>query len=233
MARTPDYQRAGTSLYLGDCRDILPGLSGDAVITDPPYGISLRNGDVDGHRAARSFEVAGDTSQEIGVFIDRWGSSNNLPTIMFSSPWFPWPGYWRNLIVWNKGGGVGGGGDITTCLKRTWELIQVTRNKKMNGPRDESVWTHPIGPAATRDHICAKPVDLMCRLVARFTNPGDVVIDPCMGSGSTGEACILLARGFIGIECDPSHFETARKRIDRAITADRNALFSASELMSQ
>lgn len=216
------------TLYRGGALAILPTIDPDgvAVVTDPPYGISLKNNDRDGHRSARSFAVSGDKCQTAGVAVLEWAAVNELTTIAFASPSKPWPGEWRNLIAWDKGGAVGGGGDIRTCLKRTWELIQVARNGAMNGMRDGCVWRHPMIPADTAEHICRKPVDLMVRLIERFTQRDDTVFDPFMGSGATGEACLATDRGFIGIEIDPTHFATAKRRIQAAL-ADRASLLIA------
>lgn len=117
--------------------------------------------------------------------------------------------------MWDKGGAVGGGGDIKKCLKRTWELIQVANNDDMNGKRGESVWRHPIIPQDTSLHICAKPVGLMAKIVNRFSCVGATVLDPFMGSGTTGIACIKTGRKFIGIEKDATHFENALNRIKK------------------
>lgn len=218
MSIKPDYQRDGVVLFNRDCLEILPELTGvDAVITDPPYGINLRNGDVDGHRVKRSWNVANDDSQTVAMHVNEWCESRNLPTVFFASPWKPFPGEWRNLIVWDKGGAVGGGGDTKTCLKRSWELIQVARNKPMNGSRDESVWRHPIHSSELKLHICAKPVGLMERLILRFTGDGDCVLDPFLGSGTTGVAAVQCGRRFVGIEVDRWHFETAVMRIEKSI----------------
>jgi len=118
--------------------------------------------------------------------------------------------------VWDKGGAVGGGGDVATCLKRTWELIQVARNGRMNGNRNGSVWRFPIVPQHSKEHIAAKPVELMCELIERFTQPGDTILDPFMGSGTTGVACVKTGRNFIGIEIDKGYFDIAQKRIEEA-----------------
>lgn len=208
------------TLHLGDCLDVLRTLdagSVDAVVTDPPYGIGLRNNDRDGHRSGRSFRVEGDHSQEAGLQVLQWADTADLPTVVFASPWKPWPGRWRNLIVWDKGGAVGGGGDIQRCLKRSWELIQVARNGPMHGDRDESVWRFTINQQATIDHICAKPVALMASLISRFTSRGDTILDPFMGSGSTGVACVATGRNFIGIEIDPTYHAIAERRIAEAL----------------
>ncbi len=63
-------------------------------------------------------------------------------------------------------------------------------------------------------HPTQKPVALMEYMIRTYTNEGDTVLDNCMGSGSTGVACKNLNRSFIGIELDPQHFETAKKRIE-------------------
>jgi DNA modification methylase len=219
---TEIVQIGDATLYHGDCLEILPTLGKvDAVVTDPPYGVGLRNGDVDGHRSARSFAVAGDQDQKSGAELLAWAGAGNLPTVAFASPWKPWPGYWRNLIVWDKGGAVGGGGDIQTCLKRSWELIQVARNGPLQGGRSESVVRFQIDPQATADHICAKPVPLMSWLVSKFTQQHQVILDPFMGSGTTGVACANLGRKFIGIEIERKYFDIACERIDAAYRQGR------------
>lgn len=69
---------------------------------------------------------------------------------------------------------------------------------------------------AERVHPTQKPVDLLEYLIRTYTNPGEIVLDNCMGSGSTGVACANTGRRFIGIEKDESYFEIARQRIDSA-----------------
>ena len=64
-----------------------------------------------------------------------------------------------------------------------------------------------------RLHPTQKPVKLLEYLIKTYTNPGEVVLDNCMGSGSTGVACLNTGRRFIGIEKDPHYFEIAKKRI--------------------
>lgn len=202
-------------LFLGDCRDVLPSLTGvDAVVTDPPYGIGLRNGDVDGHRSDRWDSIEGDCDQSVGLSVLDWAFDRELPTVAFASPWKPWPGKWRNLIAWDKGGAVGGGGDIATCLKRSWELVMVARNLPI--PRRlESVWRYPMIPSDTANHICAKPVELMEELTDTFSR--GTVLDPFMGSGTTGVACVRLGRKFVGVEVDRRYFDVARNRIQESM----------------
>ena len=66
-------------------------------------------------------------------------------------------------------------------------------------------------------HRTEKPVDLLEYLVKTYTNEGDTVLDNCMGSGSTGVACVNTNRNFIGIELDDNYFDVAKERLEYAI----------------
>jgi len=68
------------------------------------------------------------------------------------------------------------------------------------------------------NHPSQKPIQLMKRLVCDYTKPGAIVLDPWMGSGSTGVACVGSDRRFIGIERDPKHYATAVERIKRELS---------------
>ena len=65
-------------------------------------------------------------------------------------------------------------------------------------------------------HPTQKPVALLEYLIRTYTNDGMTVLDNCMGSGSTGVACVNTGRKFIGMELDPGYFETAKRRIEEA-----------------
>ena len=67
-----------------------------------------------------------------------------------------------------------------------------------------------------RVHPTQKPVALMAALIGQYTQPGATVLDPFMGSGTTGVACVQTGRNFIGIEIDPGYAEIARQRIEKA-----------------
>ena len=68
-----------------------------------------------------------------------------------------------------------------------------------------------------RFHPTQKPVDLLEYLIRTYTNEGELVLDNCMGSGSTGVACININRKFIGIELDEKYFDIAKKRIEESL----------------
>ena len=217
MSAPERVQIGNAELWLGDCREVLPLLVGvvDAVVTDPPYGIALaNNGMLDGRRRAADYTIAGDSCQAAGRHVLDWARALGMPILFFASPRRPWPGEWRNWLVWDKGGAVGGGGDVRTCWKQSWELIQITNNGPLRGPRDASVIRCPVTPADSRLHSCQKPEELMAYLLNKL-GP-ERPLDPFMGSGSTGVACVQYGRKFIGIEIDKAHFETACRRIDDA-----------------
>ena len=92
--------------------------------------------------------------------------------------------------------------------------------KRWNGGGLPAVWHHPIAALEARrndtgrpEHITPKPVSLMLELVELFTDPGDVVLDPFCGSGTTGVACLRLGRRFIGIERDEKYAAVAQGRL--------------------
>jgi len=76
------------------------------------------------------------------------------------------------------------------------------------------VWHFPTVKAYPGKHPCEKPVEMLRHIISASTRPDAVVLDCFMGSGSTGEACKLEGRRFIGIERDPDYFEAARKRME-------------------
>ena len=81
---------------------------------------------------------------------------------------------------------------------------------------------HSFGGSQLRLHPTQKPVPLLEYLIKTYTNPGQVVLDNCMGSGSTGVACANTGRDFIGIELDPDYFGIAKERIEKQI-AEKSA----------
>lgn len=87
--------------------------------------------------------------------------------------------------------------------------------KRWNGGGRHAVWTVPLDHYAHKEleHPTIKPVALMLQLVADFTDPGELVLDPFAGSGTTGVACLRLGRHFIGIERSAKHFKEAAERL--------------------
>ena len=202
------------TLYCGDCLEIMPTLGKvDAVVTDPPYGIALQNHARARERSDRDWTMVGDESQNIGETVLASIHAAGWPCVAFASPNMPWSGKWRQRLVWEKGDHVSGGGDPFLCWKLSWEMIQVARTRRLNGPREGAVLRFPACQTDYELHPSPKPVSLMAYLIQKITLIGDLVFDPFMGSGTTGVACANLGRKFIGIEIEPKYFDIACERI--------------------
>lgn len=214
----PYYQDEYATIYHGDCREILPTFEKvDLVLTDPPYGISLQNnGKKNDRRRQNSYKIEGDNSQ-IGQNVIDWAHGLQLPLIAFADSMNPWEGDWRQWLVWDKGGAVGGGGDIATCWKQTWEMIQIARTGKLSGNRDSAVLRFWVTPQLSKDHIAAKPVELIRYLIGKCT--AGVVLDPFMGSGTTLRAAKDLGLQSIGIEIEEKYCEIAAERLRQEVLA--------------
>ena len=208
----PFYERDGIAIYHGDCRAILPTLTFDLMLTDPPYGIALANHAKGKERSNREWTVANDGTQEVGeAVLGMWDG----PTIAFASPMKPWTGKWRQYLCWEKGEHVSGGGDPTTCWKPSFELLQVRRNGPLDGRRDGAVLRFQAVKDDYKFHPTPKPVSLIEYLIVK-TRP-TVVCDPFMGGGSTLVAAKRCGVRAIGIELEERYCEVAAKRLAQGV----------------
>jgi site-specific DNA-methyltransferase (adenine-specific) len=214
------------SLYLGDCLDILPDLERcDALVTDPPYSSGGFNemgkaGGSIGTTTEAYRPILGDTMSTGGYFdlMHRvLRLANPLACYLFTD-WRMWR-YTaeavelsglrlRGMIVWNKGsGGMG------ARWKAAHELVcWGTRVVSPMGEGEANVIT--CGRSGNVEHPTEKPLKVMSTIIGNAE--GESVLDPFMGSGTTGVAAALAGKRFIGIELDPAHFETACRRIAEA-----------------
>lgn len=101
------------------------------------------------------------------------------------------------------------------CMVTAW---CGTGYSSWNGGGRRGTFIHNVNPPS-RDgrHQTEKPISLMCELISLFTKPGELVCDPCMGSGSTGVAAIRLGRKFVGCEIHEEYFNIAKERITKAL----------------
>ena len=195
------------TLYLGDCRDILPTLPKvDAVVTDPPYGMKFQSN----YRAERHLAIANDDTEELLV----WACS--LPATHSRYIFCRWDNLFavpkpRSVVTWVKNNHSMGdlehehGRQTELCLFYPGEAHDFPRgrpNDVIRAPRTENVF-----------HPTEKPVSLM-RAVCEWTRGS--ILDPFMGSGTTGVAAVQMGRDFIGIEREPKYFDIACKRIEDA-----------------
>lgn len=112
----------------------------------------------------------------------------------------------------SKGKVVGNNNDVQLKNNNYNDFICVNTEGDMKFPT--SILRFPKPHPSKCVHPTQKPVELLEYLIKTYTNPGDVILDNCMGSGSTGIACIHTNRNFIGIEIDNKYFEIAKERIE-------------------
>lgn len=216
------------TLYLGDCLEILPTLDKvDAVVTDPPYGISLEYSRINNRGTKRhDVKVQGDSDLSLREFVISNQKANAW--VVFGTWKKEKPEQTRTVLVWDKGDHVGMG-DLKFPWKLTHEEIYIW-GEGFSGNRDASVLSgfpalYPNLAAANRkrgedlQHPTQKPVKLITYLVGKTT--GQAILDPFMGSGTTGVACANLGRKFIGIEIDETYFDIACERIENAYRQGR------------
>ena len=209
-------------LINADCKEVLPLLPKvDAVVTDPPYGI----GEASKNFASRGKPInsSNSRSRAIARAIDYgksdWDSSTQDDAIAAAIERVKWSivfggNYYRLpptscWLIWDK---LNGDSDFADCemawtnLPKAVRRIRFLWNGCMRRERD-----------VTREHPTQKPVDVMKWCIEHIPEPHNkTILDPFMGSGTTGVACVNLGRKFIGIEIDPKYFDIAVKRIKDA-----------------
>lgn len=218
------------TLYLGDCREILPSLSQvDAVIVDPPYSEKTHAGHDSiakelrdsGVRSALNYAAL--TPDDVKHLAEQY--------VRISKGWIVW------LTDFDLAPEIG------RALKQNGRytftplpFFQPGRSVRISGDGPNS-WTDLIVVARTKEQVKwgtlpggyvagpgwkdkvrmgGKPTALMDALVADYTRPGDTVLDSHMGGGTTGVSCLRAGRKFIGCEVDQEAFEKACRRIEQA-----------------
>jgi DNA modification methylase len=203
------------TLYLGDCREILPTLGKvDAVVTDPPFGIDYQSGHATDALWSGGRVIANDkcTSARDSAL----SLVGDVPMLVFGSRRAPEPAGTRMVLTWDKGPALGMGALDLPWKPSSEEIYVIGRG--FVGERDEGavIYCPPVQSMAKngRVHPNEKPVALLQRLIRKL--PVGTILDPFMGSGTTGVACVKLGRKFIGIEIEPKYFDIACKRIEAA-----------------
>jgi DNA modification methylase len=197
------------TLYLGDCMNILPTLNKvDAVITDPPYGINENSKKVASRGKMATPKDYGDfdwdKSPPTDELIELIRSKGKYQAF-FGGNYFTLPptSCW---LVWDKLNS----GDFADC-----ELAWTNWPKAVR--RLQWRWNGMIRQGnEERYHPTQKPLEVM-KWVIGLCPVSDTILDPFMGSGTTGVAAIQMGKKFIGIERDPKYFEIACKRIEQAV----------------
>ena len=218
-------------LYLGDALKIMesiPDKSINAIITDPPY--SMTSGGLTMNGLNKSF-------------YRQWGYDNkgDLFKVVEFSQWFPicfrllvdggemysmtndknlskmqsdgeHAGFkLHNILVWDKRFKISNRWYMKQCefILYFWK----GKAKTINNPSQSQLISLGAGNIGNKQHPSEKPVELMSIFIKNSTNEGDTILDPFMGSGTTGVACVRTGRNFMGIEIDPNYFAIAEQRI--------------------
>jgi site-specific DNA-methyltransferase (adenine-specific) len=205
----------GVTLYLGDCREILPTLGKvGAVVTDPPYGISYKRGKGGrggahsyGNKYCNDVPIVGDeipfdpapwlSYQEIIL----WGA-NHYAQLLPHGRW----------LAWNKLGDM-----------QPWDDFSDVEFAWYNKRGADRIFSHlwkglaQKGAGVRREHPTQKPVELLEWCIGFVES--NIVLDPYMGSGTTGVAAAKVGRNFIGVEIEPKYFDIACRRIQAALDA--------------
>ena len=200
----------GVTLYCGDCREILPTLGKvDAVVTDPPYGIGLEYG---------VFEDSEENVKDlVGMFVP-WSIENASRTLITSGNQcqhlYPRPKW---TLAWVTPAGAGSGPWGFSCWQPILAYGSCPYLTAGKGRRSD-IFVHTEA-SEKNGHPCPKPLKFMNKLVERASLVNQIVLDPFMGSGTTGVAAVKLGRKFIGIEIEPKYFDIACRRIQAALDA--------------
>jgi DNA modification methylase len=223
-------------LIHGDCLEVLrtlPDASVDAVVTDPPYFLPATHYQ-SRVKHQRKFADAKVLEHWWGMVCDELArvQKPNGHTLVFcnadSYPSFYAAMYerWDKLVclVWDKD---------RPGMGRVWrhqhELIIAARNSGAYEPQDGRLRADVLRYKATlpaeRDHPVQKPAAMLIDLIQACTPAGGMVLDPFMGSGTTGEAAQIIGRDFIGIELDEKYHAIAERRI----AAAQPPLFAAAD----
>lgn len=186
------------TLYLGDCRDILPTLPKvDAVITDPPYGISANKQTLG--KGKKAFDRGGDWDDSVP----------NIRWIPGHARWYcVWGGNYfadqlpvnNDIMVWHK---MNDGRSFSEC-EFAWT----------NSGKQSRIKSHHWG-GEEKEHPTQKPLAVMTWCMATFPDANNI-LDPFMGSGTTGVAAMMAGRKFIGVERELSYFDLACRRVEDA-----------------
>ncbi len=213
------FEEGGIAIWLGDCAEVLPGVdsgSVDLLLTDPPYGVQ--------------YEV---TAQLVGKGNRRVWMGGKPPIYGDNKPFDPAPllHYSRCILfganhysdclpvsggwlVWDKTGGGRGPDNTFADVELAWTNVTKT----------PTIYHH-LWKGLTRDseagekvkHPTQKPVALMRWILDKWTEPGDLILDPYMGSGPVAQACYELGRRYIGVEIVEEYCEVAVRRLAQQV----------------
>jgi site-specific DNA-methyltransferase (adenine-specific) len=216
----PYFQDEHCTIYHGDCRELLPDLSADVIITDPPYGVEFEGKQTKStKRRGQGYLSLVDSAEYVTdvvvPLVQSWvdqgmriiltpGSRN-----MFA---YPKPDA-VGTIFFPAGAGFGRWG--FTCSQPIFYYGRDPYLATGQGQRPDSFASTESAP--DNGHPCPKPINTMRWLVTKGSLPGETILDPFMGSGTTLRAAKDLGRKAIGIEIEERYCEIAAKRLQQSV----------------
>lgn len=240
---TPYYEQDGVTIYHGDCLRVFEKVApfADHCITDPPYfrDVYLRasmpktkvgSGTPGRMGASLTKLAAGDigcaddlympAGENIAALTKRWAivfsdveSLDRWRVALSRGMRYVRTGAWIKPDAMPQMSGDRPAVGFEPCT-----ICHAGGPMRWNGGGHQAVWTHYICKGLMRpDHPCPKPESLMLELVELFTDPGETILDPFMGSGTTLVAAKRLGRKAIGIELEEKYCEIAARRLDQGV----------------
>lgn len=215
-------------LYRGDCLEILPTLEKvDAIVADPPYGVMLGKRPNNQRFDRLQYESFDDTPENVqavcvpAIILALEKAERGLVT----------PGV-KNMWLYPKPSHVGAAyyPSATGCNSwgfSNWQPLYYYGKDPFGGKGSLHDSFKSTEASEPNGHPCPKPIGQMLWMINRVSLQGNTILDPFMGSGTTGVACVKLARKFIGIEIERKYFDIACKRIEKSY-ADQ-AIFDLAE----
>lgn len=198
----------------GDCLELMkdiPDKSIDLIITDPPYGKKADKG-TNGFGSAKNRRYQGGWDSKIpdkAVFDEMFRIAHNV--IIFGGNYFahllPPSKCW---VFWDKKGDIAfqnpfaDGELIYTTFTKPVKRIVFKQQGFITDSKDK------------RYHPTQKPSELVQLIIEQYSNPGDIILDPFLDSGTTAVAAVNTNRHYIGFELDPTYYDIACKRLDEA-----------------
>lgn len=205
----PYYQDEAVTIYHGDCREALASLSADVLVTDPPYGIAYRT-PPSGKRPKGGWTLQGDAEPFDPSHLMHFkravlfGANHYADRLPSSAGW----------IVWDKRAGMPSNDQSDAELAWT-NILGSVRIVRVLWNGGGSLLAE--NGAARSIHPTQKPLRVMLGVLDLVTKPGDLVLDPYMGTGTTLVAAKNLGRRAIGIEIEERYCEIAARRLSQGV----------------
>ena len=237
LKRARVFPGGGCELYQGDCLEIMPQLGAvDAVVTDPPYSVSVAGASVSGRKGkgTRNLDFfQGDTDwssmtefvgDAIALAVQKeprtcvvWCGHRQIGRIVDN---MEADGFSTRMIYWRKKCPPPSPPGAGFCSAVEHAVYGYKPGRQWNGGQYEhnvfEADSYRYGQPGKVAHPTQKPLTLIAWNIRVLTDPRDTILDPFMGSGTTLVACVKLGRKGIGIEIDPDYFDIACRRVEEA-----------------